>query len=85
MLGSAIVMTMPLENMMVNLMRHLDMLTVSGEVHGMKQQARIISLYVRLLSSSRSCQESTLKQQTKPGFQQPVCFCSRLTCFAEAH
>ena len=45
MLGSAIAMTMPLENMMVNLMRHLDMLTVSGEIHGMKQQARIISLF----------------------------------------
>ena len=44
MLGSAIVMSMPLENMMVNLMRHLDMLTVSGEVHGMKHEACIINL-----------------------------------------
>jgi hypothetical protein len=38
-------MTMPLENMMVNLMRHLNRLTVSGEIHGIQQQARIISLF----------------------------------------
>jgi hypothetical protein len=45
MLGSAIAITMPLKNMSVKLMRHLDLLTVSGEVHGMKQQARIINLF----------------------------------------
>jgi hypothetical protein len=45
MLGSANAMTMPLKNMSVNLMRHLDLLTVSGEVHGKKQHARIISLF----------------------------------------
>jgi hypothetical protein len=45
MLGSANATTMPLANMSVNLMRHLDLLTVSGEVHGMKQQARIINLF----------------------------------------
>ena len=53
MLCSAIAITMPLENMIENLMTDLDMLKIAGDAHGLKQHARIVAYRFGLLRSSK--------------------------------